>query len=250
MAEPALLATAARLVPLPVRDPNQPIADGTTRPPERRPARPGPDGFQAPALPGADLRLSNGIGIRPPARPGSSGAALGPVAARPRPSGMADQPRNPGDIGAAPRLEQRPAAPLAQQPASLPAGAELEQRFEPPQRLLELFAAQRGREAADEIVRQTRGSLFTQPDLSDTATRNAETNATAGAIPEEPGPDIESGPATDDRPAFQRVAELAGEFRAQDARRIFAAVQADRARSQDLPPGQPARQRILIDQRV
>ena len=156
MAEPANLGVAARLVPLPVRDPNRPIG-ADIRPPQPRPARPGPDGFQAPALPGADLKLSNGIGIRPPARPGSSGAALGPVAGRPQPTGIADQPRNPGDIGAAPRLEQRPDA--------RPAGDALEQRFAPPQRLVELLDAQRGREVAAEIARLARGTLFEQPDV-------------------------------------------------------------------------------------
>lgn len=249
MAEPAQLSTAARLVPLPVRDPNRPIGP-EARPPEPRPARPGPDGFQAPALPGADLRLSNGIGIRPPARPGSSGAALGPVAARPQPTGIADRPRNPGDIGAAPRLEQRLQAPLAQRPDARPAGAELEQRFEPPQRLLELLGEQRGREVAAEILRQARGTLFAQPDVTDTATINDETNASTGTFPVEPGPEVDFRPATDDRPAFQRIADLAPEFRAQDAARILAAVQADQAAFRDLPAGQPARPRILIDQRV
>lgn len=237
MAEPANLATAARLVPLPVRNPQQSIGDA----PGRRPPEAQPD----PAA-----RISNGLAIRPPARPGSSGAALGPVAARPQPTGIADRPRNPGDIGAAPRLEQRPPAPLAQRPDARPAGAELEQRFEPPQRLLELLSEQRGREVATEILRQARGTLFAQPDITDTATLNAEANASTGTFPVEPGPEIDFRPATDDRPAFQRIADLAPEFRAQDAARILAAVQAERTATQDLPAGQPARPRILIDQRV
>ena len=251
MAEPANLATAARLIPLPIRDPNRPITVGPQRQPsELRGARLAPDRVQAPALPGADLRVSNGIGIRPPARPGTSGSALGPLAARPQPSGIADRPQHPGDIGAAPRLEQRPAAPLAQLPDARPAGDAIENRFDPPQRLLDLLDAQRGREVATEISRQSRTAIFSQPDITDTATTIENATDPVGTFPVERGPAVEFRPATDDRPAFQRVADLAGEFRAQDARRVFAAVQADRTAAQDLPAGQPPHQRILIDQRV
>ncbi len=223
MAEPASLN--ARLIPLPIRDPNRPIGQ-EARPPEPRPARVGPDGFAAPALPGANPRLSNGQGIRPPAR--GEGTGIG------------DRPRNPGDIGAAPRLEQRPPVPLAQADARPFAQAQ-DQRFDPPQRLLDLLDAQRGREVAAEITRQTREALFGQPDVTDTSV--AEPAAT---FPVEPGPEVAFQPATDERPAFQRIADLAVEFRAADARRAFAAVQAEQA----AVPALAAPPRALIDQRV
>jgi len=228
VAEPANLGTAARLIPLPIRDPNRPIAaDAGAGRAEPRPARPGPDGFAAPALPGANPLLTNGQRIRPGA-----------------PGADPDRPRNPGDIGAAPRLEQRPRAPLAQAPDARPFAQVQDQRFDPPQRLLDLLDAQRGRDVAAELTRQTREAIF------GAAPAEEAPETAAATSPVEPGPDVEFRPAADERPAFQRIADLAAAFNAQDARRVFAAAQAESALTADLPAGQPARQHILIDQRV